>query len=499
MQEVCSFLRRENLDVFGVLETRVKEKKALKLAESRFRACGFFANYEAHRNGRIWIIWNPCTVAVTPLCVQSQYVHCHIVHHSSGSTCQVTFVYADNDVGVRQSLWSDLRMLSSSVQSWLLVGDFNVVRDISERISSTLPALSDILEFNACLLSCGLEDLGGSGCDFTWTNNQEGQARVWSKLDRALVNASWFADFPTSSARFLPHGVSDHSPVMVNVLSCCRRRARFSFLNCWLQDTHYHDVVRDAWRLPCTGTAMYRFFSHLKHVRAALRGLHRGGFSNIQDRIADARTRLEECQLQLQCHPSDEVLQARVHTLKAGYLKCLTTELSMLKQKSKADSIVYNDSSTKFFYARVNERRQAQIIGSIMDHHGAMRTGMTDVADSFINYYKTLLGSSRQVEDLDYPFLSRGAGIRAADWPSLVGPVLDAEIDIAIASIKPDKSPGPDGFSSAFFTASWDTIKNDFRLCVDEFFRTGCPQEEGHRVSARFSPHLLLHYCVQGY
>ncbi|KAK9664799.1 hypothetical protein RND81_14G069200 [Saponaria officinalis] len=152
--------------------------------------------------------------------------------------------------------------------------------------------------------------------------------------------------------------------------------------------------------------------------------------------------------------------------MRAVYMRFLTVELSMLRKKSKADNIIFNDSSTKFFYARVNERRQSQTIGSIVDHNGVMMKGMSEVAGSFIDYYKSLLGSSRPVEDLDYTFLSRGAGIRAVDWPSLVGPVLDTEIDAALTSIKPDKSSGPDGFSSAFFTASWDTIQHNFRECV---------------------------------
>ncbi|KAK9681646.1 hypothetical protein RND81_10G017700 [Saponaria officinalis] len=454
MQEVCSFLRRENLDVFGILETRVKEKKAFKLAGSRFKTFGFLANYEFHRNGRIWVIWNPCTVSVTPLCVQTQYMHCQVNYFSSNSVCQVTFVYADNDSKIRQSLWSDLRVLSSSAQNWLVIGDFNVVRDVSERISNTLPALSDVLELNSCLLSCGLEDMSGSGCDYTWTNNQDGQARVWCKLDRALVSTTWLASFPSSIAHFLPYGVSDHSPVIVNVLNNGR-------------------LVNDAWRLPYSGTAMHRFFSHLRNVRGALRGLHRGGFSNIQARVAEARTRLEECQHRLQGNPSDGALHDQERHLRTVYMRFLTVELSMLRQKSKADSIIFNDGLTKFFYARVNERRQAQVIGSIVDHKGGTRNGMSEVANSFIDYYMSLLGSSRPVKDLDFSFIFAGAGISVVDWPSLVGPVLDTKIDAAFASIKPDKSPGPDGFSSAFFTASWNTIKHDFRDCVQEFFRTG--------------------------
>ncbi|KAK9706360.1 hypothetical protein RND81_07G119000 [Saponaria officinalis] len=421
---------------FGILETRVKEKKAFKLASSRFRAFGFLANYEFHRNGRIWVLWNPCTVSITPLCVQSQYLHCQIAHHSSGSVCHVTFVYGDNDSVARQSLWSGLRTLSHSAQNWLLVGDFNVVRDSSERISSSLPNLSDILDFNACLLACGLEDMSGAGCDFTWTNNQDGQARVWYKLDRALVNPGWLDSFPSSTALFLP------------------------------SDPWYHSLVYDAWQSSCSGTAMFKFFFKLKQVRGALWCLHRNVFSNIQSRIMAARTSLEACQVLMQSCSSDEGLIAQEQCLRATYMKLLAVELSILRQKAKADGIVLNDCPTKYFYARVNERRQAQIIGAINDHQGVVRRGLSEVAEGFVEYYKCLLGYDQDVQDLDNSFFAKGAGIRGDSWSSLVRPVLDMEIDIALASIKHGKSPGPDGFSSAFFTASWDVIKHYFRACV---------------------------------
>ena len=37
------------------------------------------------------------------------------------------------------------------------------------------------------------------------------------KLDRVLVNEKWNLHFPLSEARFLPDGMSDHSPMAVKV------------------------------------------------------------------------------------------------------------------------------------------------------------------------------------------------------------------------------------------------------------------------------------------
>ncbi|GJW08210.1 hypothetical protein Tco_1570633 [Tanacetum coccineum] len=59
-------------------------------------------------------------------------------------------------------------------------------------------------------------------------------------------------------------------------------------------------------------------------------------------------------------------------------------------------------------------------------------------------------------------------GIRAA--LDMIRDVSEQEIKDAIFSIGNDKSPGPDGFTAAFFKESWDIVANDVILAVREFF-----------------------------
>ncbi|KAK9740129.1 hypothetical protein RND81_03G013800 [Saponaria officinalis] len=181
-----------------------------------------------------------------------------------------TIVYASNDPTTRLALWDDLLSFSSNVREWLVFGDFNVIRDVSERISSAPSNLDDILAFNSCLLQCGLMDLPSSGCEYTWTNKQDGADRVWSKLDRAMVNGSWQTNFSSTSVIFLPAGVSDHSPTWVTILADIFRPRRFSFLNCWIFMPGYHDLIQDSWAIPVTGSAIYKLLARLKNVRIGL-------------------------------------------------------------------------------------------------------------------------------------------------------------------------------------------------------------------------------------
>jgi hypothetical protein len=55
------------------------------------------------------------------------------------------------------------------------------------------------------------------------------------------------------------------------------------------------------------------------------------------------------------------------------------------------------------------------------------------------------------------------------DLTSLADDFMEVEVHEAIKSIPPDKAPGPDGFTSLFFKACWNIIKEDLMKVIKLF------------------------------
>lgn len=83
---------------------------------------------------------------------------------------------------------------------------------------------------------CKLTEIKTIGRHSTWNNKQDGEDRVFSRIDRVLANAEWEDMKDTIEAAFLPKGGFDHYPM---VLSCYTSRPQEeAFQILWYVEYH---------------------------------------------------------------------------------------------------------------------------------------------------------------------------------------------------------------------------------------------------------------------
>ncbi|XP_077226456.1 uncharacterized protein LOC143859720 [Tasmannia lanceolata] len=226
-------------------------------------------NYDHAENGRIWIIWDPNLLHFQLQESSPQFIYGNVSFLQSNFSFLLTAVYAHNSGSSRRVLWEDIRLIASGhSENWIVLGDFNTTRFSDERFGGALPVSKDLEDFNNCIIDCSLTDLKALGSQFSWNNKSRSNNLKLRTLDRALVNHDWINSFPLSTAQFLPPGLSDHAPIVVNLQNHQSLGAKpFIFHNMWTEDISIFPIVEKAWNRKIVGNPMYRLTQKLKFVK----------------------------------------------------------------------------------------------------------------------------------------------------------------------------------------------------------------------------------------
>nr|GEX66768.1 RNA-directed DNA polymerase, eukaryota [Tanacetum cinerariifolium] len=112
----------------------------------------------------------------------------------------------------KKMLWD---YLSFVIGNWdgeaISMGDFNEVRDISERFGSIFNKYGTEA-FNSFIVNAGLVKVPLGGCSFTWCHKS---AKKMSKLDRFLISDNLMCSCPSISFTSLDRFLSDHRPIIM--------------------------------------------------------------------------------------------------------------------------------------------------------------------------------------------------------------------------------------------------------------------------------------------
>ncbi|KAL0297855.1 UNVERIFIED_CONTAM: hypothetical protein Sangu_3176000 [Sesamum angustifolium] len=150
-------------------------------------------------------------------------------------------------------------------------------------------------------------------------------------------------------------------------------------------------------------------------------------------------------------------------------------EVIMLKQRAKLAWLKGGDNCSKIFFRKINVRRASQRIYQVQNDTGTLLTDFAAVKDEFVTYYKQLFGDTRRQSQLNLDHLQPYAKhlISEDEAEQLIAPIQRHEIKAALFDINEDSAPGPDGFSSCFYKATWTVVGEDVCQAVMEFFNHG--------------------------
>ncbi|XP_070020873.1 uncharacterized protein [Nicotiana sylvestris] len=251
----------------------------------------------------------------------------------------LTVVYARNKVQERVSLWQDLQLAGGQIQiPWLISGDFNNVFTRDDRLRQPV-ITSEVQYFKQCIDNMQLTPLKTKGCFYTRCNKQNANDRVYSKIDWAFGNFSWTKSYGHLEVDFLEPGVSNHSPIIVQLW---KRRTippkPFKLYIVTMEHKDFSPIVERLQRLKYEA-------KELKKEKAS-----------YDQRLTQIRQRLACDQANMVLDPFNQMLIEQEKQIMNELDKYSTIEERILRQKSIATWIDYGDSNSKYFFAQMKIR-----------------------------------------------------------------------------------------------------------------------------------------------
>lgn len=474
-KEVLAYVLKNKIGLVGLMETKIKPHNFSNLYSNIFQGWCVTSNVNIHKGGRIIVFWLDSHFHVDVLWVTAQCIHLRVTSRSHKQVFDCSIIYAFNGAAERKQMWEDLKHIKNQVQgAWVVSGDFNSPLYPEDRIGSEIQ-FAEIADFRECVDECDLADLHFTGSKFTWCNNQGGDSRVVSKIDRCLVNVGWLDTFPTSFVNYMPHASSDHCPALISLDQIpTTSKKSFMFLDMWCQHSSFIEIVREAWNMQIEGTPMYVLVQKLKALKPKLKQLNRLHYSQIEERFQEAHQRLIDCKTAAQVHPRNhQIIQQEMEAAK-HYKEMKDAFNSYMYQKAKIRWLKEGDCNFGFFHRNIKQRRFQQRVLEIKDRHGTTQNTPDSINTAFEEFYVDLLGTSNGNRiPINHEIIQLGELVTDQQAELLTLEFSNKEIKEAFFSIPGSKAPGPDGFNSTFFKKSWSIIGDEVCEAVRDFFLHG--------------------------
>ncbi|KAL9237114.1 hypothetical protein vseg_011702 [Gypsophila vaccaria] len=213
-------------------------------------------------------------------------------------------VYAFNGAQERLPMWNNLRRISHLVNGpWAVVGDFNCILSASEWAGGYAPS-SKIEPFREFVGDCGMLDISSVGSLFTWNNKQRPEDKIYSRIDRFMINKEWSDHMPKAFAHFLPEGLYDHTPYIVSHSQTEHRKHSFRYFNMWGSSEIFCPLIRQNWIKDLPGSHMFKLTRNLKRLKPVLEELNRERFSDIEQSTTTMEHKVRKLQEEIGQNPS---------------------------------------------------------------------------------------------------------------------------------------------------------------------------------------------------
>lgn len=232
-------------------------------------------------------------------------------------------------------------------------------------------------------------------------------------------------------------------------------------------------MVKSAWEQTGPGaTDLSSFYFKQRLIKEALRKLNRENFSDIQKRVVSTNNLLSDVQELALQNPTPMLFQQQKDLQeKWNFLRRI--EEAYFRQKSRIFWLQNGDHNIAYFHRVCVTRAAFNSIKSFTIHPGIVITDPATMSNLAVSHFQAILApvsmppiiiSSVSLQSL---LSYRCSQMQKQTLSSLSPPEI---IQKAVLALNPNKSPGPDEYTPAFYKSSWSIIGKEVVTAIEKFF-----------------------------
>ncbi|GKA57744.1 hypothetical protein Tco_0756932 [Tanacetum coccineum] len=164
---------------------------------------------------------------------------------------------------------------------------------------------------------------------------------------------------------------------------------------------------------------------------------------NLHERVNKLRHELDEVQKALDANLDDPLVREEEVVYLHTFNEAKLDEERFLKQKAKIEWLDVGDSNSVYFHKSVKVKNQRCRADAVLNANNIKFSG-PNVAEAFVSHYESFLGSSMTCDNINTYGLFHNKVSDAANL-SMIRPVINDEIKMAMFDIGEDRAPGKRG------------------------------------------------------
>ncbi|KAI0497308.1 hypothetical protein KFK09_020531 [Dendrobium nobile] len=314
-----------------------------------------------------------------------------VLKTSMGVNWNVATVYGHKELQVWRDLWRNLEQLMTEEIPTIVGGDFNCLLSREDKRGGKRFCLSKgPKEMKLFMDNQDLHDLNVSGPRYTWCNNKQGNARIWERLDRCLLNSAALLLVPTASVKHLARVASDHCPIIFKIDNKQHTKVKtFRFEDTWKSYPASRKIVSDAWGRPDFGDEADILNRKIMRTLKSLFFWNRNKYKKLDLLKEELKTDILNLQLQ---EEAEGGLNPDNLNLLRGKVKELNTTLLRLSmwwnQRAKAAWNEDGDTNSRFYHTYASARKNGNMIRQIKDNNIVMVDDEVLIESVFLNFFE---------------------------------------------------------------------------------------------------------------